>query len=72
MIADATTLSLVRELVRDPIWWVRLRAALALMRFGRTGRNALLEIEVGGNVEARDVAKMILGLPAQALAEFAA
>ncbi len=72
MIADATTLPLVRGLVRDPVWWVRLRAALALMRFGGAGRNALLEIEVGGNAEARDVAKMILGLPAQALAEFAA
>ena len=71
MIADATTLSLVRGLVRDPVWWVRLRAALALMRFGTTGRNTLLEIEVGADAEARDVAKMILGLPAQALAEFA-
>jgi len=72
MIADATTLSLVRGLVRDPVWWVRLRAALALMRFGTTGRNTLLEIEVGPDAAARDVARMILGLPAQALAEFAA
>lgn len=72
MIADATTLSLVRGLVRDSIWWVRLRAGLALMRFGATGRNALLEIEVGGDADARNVAKMILGLPAQALAEYAA
>lgn len=72
MIADTSTLSPVRGLVRDPVWWVRLRAGLALMRFGATGRNALLEIEVGADAEARDIAKMILGLPAQALAEFAA
>lgn len=71
MIADATTLRLVRDLLRDPAWWVRLRAALALMRFGAPGRNALLETEVGADADARDVAKLILGLPAQALAEFA-
>jgi hypothetical protein len=71
MIADATTLRLVRDLLRDSAWWVRLRAALALMRFGAPGRNALLETEVGADPDARDVAKLILGLPAQALAEFA-
>ena len=41
-------------------------------RIGTAGRNALLEIEVGADAQARDVAKLILGLPAQALAEFAA
>ncbi len=72
MIADATTLPLVRAALRDTVWWVRLRAGLALMRFGATGRNALLEVELGADPDARDVAKLILGLPAQALAEFAA
>jgi len=72
MIADATTLPLVRKLVRDAVWWVRLRSGLALMRFGAAGRNALLETEVGADPDSRDVAKLILGLPAQALAEFAA
>ena len=71
MISDATTLPIVRGLLRDTSWWVRLRAALALMRFGAAGRNALLETEVGADPNARDVAKLILGLPAQALAEFA-
>ena len=71
MIADATTLPLVRALLRDSVWWVRLRGGLALMRFGAAGRNALLETEVGADPEARNVAKLILGLPAQALAEFA-
>jgi HEAT repeats len=71
MIADATTMPLVRSLLRDTVWWVRLRASLALMRFGAGGRNALLETEVGADAAARDVAKLILGLPSQALAEFA-
>jgi hypothetical protein len=72
MITDPTTLPLVRVALRDPVWWVRLRAGLALMRFGTTGRNALLDAEVGADAEARDTARMILGLPPQALAEFAA
>ena len=72
MITDPTTLRLVRAALQDAIWWVRLRAALALTRFGTAGRNALLEAEVGADAGARDTARMILGLPAQALAEFAA
>jgi HEAT repeat protein len=72
MIADPTTLPLVRAAVRDTEWWVRLRAALALMRFAAQGRNVLLEEEVGPDPEARATAKLVLGLPAQALAEFAA
>jgi HEAT repeat protein len=72
MIADATTLPFVRAALRDPIWWVRLRAALALMRLAGPGRNALLDAEVGADANARDMAKLILGLPPQALAEFAA
>jgi HEAT repeat protein len=71
MIADVTTLPLVRAALRDPVWWVRLRAALALMRFAAAGRNALLQAEVGADPEARAMAQLVLGLPAQALAEFA-
>ena len=72
MIADATTLPLLRTSVRDPVWWVRLRAGLALTRFGAAGRNALLETDVGADPDARRVAQLILGLSAQALAEFSA
>lgn len=72
MIADASTLPLVKAALRDGVWWVRLRAALALMRYSAAGRNALLEAEVGADSDARDMAKLVLGLPAQALAEFAA
>lgn len=72
MIGDVTTLPLIRAALRDPEWWVRLRAALALMRFAAAGRNALLEAEVGPDAGARAVAKLVLGLPAQSLAEFAA
>ncbi len=72
MITDVSTLPLVQAALQDNVWWVRLRAALALMRFAAPGRNALLEAEVGGDPFARATAQMVLGLPAQALAEFAA
>ncbi len=72
MLADSATLPEVRAALRDGEWWVRLRAALALTRFGPGGRNALLEAEVGADPSARDMARLVLGLPAQALAEFAA
>jgi len=72
MITDASTLPLVKAALQDDVWWVRLRAALALVRFAAPGRNALLEAEIGANPFASAVAKMVLGLPAQALAEFAA
>ena len=72
MISDANTLPLVTAALHDNVWWVRLRAALALMRFADAGRNALLEAEVGADPFAGATARMVLGLPPQALAEFAA
>lgn len=72
MITDSGSLPLVKAALQDSVWWVRLRAALALVRFAAPGRNALLEAEVGANPLAGAVAKLVLGLPAQALAEFAA
>ncbi len=72
LIADPTTVPLLREALRDPEWWVRLRAGLALTRFGPPGRNALLEAEVGADSATRDMARLILGLSPQALAEYAA
>ena len=71
MITDVSTLPLVIDALRDNVWWVRLRAARALMRFAAPGRKALLEAEVGPDPFARATAQMVLGLPAQALAEFA-
>ncbi|HJS42834.1 MAG TPA: HEAT repeat domain-containing protein [Gemmatimonadales bacterium] len=71
MITDAGTLVLVKAALRDDVWWVRLRAALALMRFAAAGRTALLEAEAGDDPYARATAQLVLGLPAQALAEFA-
>ncbi|HWC74953.1 MAG TPA: HEAT repeat domain-containing protein [Gemmatimonadales bacterium] len=72
MIADPGTLALVQAALRDDAWWVRLRAALALTRFAQPGRGALLDAEVGTDPQARATARMVLGLPTQALAEFAA
>jgi len=71
-IADADTLEDLRSRLADAVWWVRLRAALALTRLGVTGQGALLHAEVGAHPEARFVARLILGLSPQALAEFAA
>jgi len=72
MLADPATLPLVHAALRDPDWWVRLRSGLALTRFGSAGRNALLAAEVGADTSARDMARLVLGLSPQALAEFAA
>ncbi len=72
MIADPATLPVVRDALRDNDWWVRLRAGLALTRFGAAGRNALLAVEVGGHQASRDMARLVLGLSPQALAEYAA
>jgi hypothetical protein len=72
MIADPVSVTLVRTALRDAEWWVRLRAALALTRFGAAGRKALLDAEIGGHMEARDIARLVLGLSSQALAEYAA
>jgi HEAT repeat protein len=71
-IADATTLKTLKAQLTDPVWWVRLRAALALTRLGPAGRDALLGAEIGPHPDARYVARLILGLSPQALAEFAA
>ena len=69
---DPSSLTILRERLRDAEWWVRLRAALGLTRFGGGGRDALLAAETGGNADARYVSRLILGLSPQALAEFAA
>ncbi|HKW41819.1 MAG TPA: HEAT repeat domain-containing protein [Gemmatimonadales bacterium] len=72
VIADGATLPLVRDALWDPEWWVRLRAGLALTRFGGVGRNALLTAEVSAHDQSRDMARLVLGLTPQALAEYAA
>jgi hypothetical protein len=71
-IGDPATLAVLAARLVDAVWWVRLRAALALMRLGPAGRDALLAAEIGPDPDARYVARLILGLSSQALAEFAA
>lgn len=49
--------------LRDPIWFVRLQAAIALKAMGKEGREALYRQNPQQNVEASDIAKYILNLP---------
>jgi HEAT repeat protein len=70
-IAEPETLRDLVPRLADAVWWVRLRAALAIMRLGDAGRDALLKAEIGAQPDARFVARLILGLTPQALAEFA-
>src|SRR5260370_30326259 len=70
-IADPSTLPPLRPALGDDEWRVRMRAALALTRLGPAGRDALLTAEVGALATGRDMARLILGLAPQALAEFA-
>ncbi|HJQ64803.1 MAG TPA: HEAT repeat domain-containing protein [Gemmatimonadales bacterium] len=71
-IADPSSLDPLKARLVDAEWWVRLRAALALTRLGASGRDVLLAAEIGPQADARYVARLVLGLSAQALAEFAA
>ena len=72
MIADPSTLPVLRPLLQDVAWWVRLRAALALTRFGATGKAALVELQAQKATAARAVADLVLGLSPQAIAEYSA
>jgi hypothetical protein len=72
VLADPASLPVLRRAASDSEWWVRLRAGLALTRFGPAGMGFLIEAEVSPSREARDMARLILGLSPQALAEFAA
>ena len=63
-------LALFGRALRDRAWWVRLRGALALARAGVGGRHALLDAETGSDAFARDMARLVLGLPPPALEEY--
>jgi len=58
MIADPATLPLVAGRAARRRRWVRLRAGLALTRFGAAGRNVLLAGEVGAHEPSRDMARL--------------
>lgn len=66
----APAVPLFKRALRDASWWVRLRGALALSGAGSEGLNALLAAEVGPDAFARDMARLVLGLPPAALAEY--
>ena len=66
----AATVDLFQRGLQDASWWVRLRGALALARSGPVGRDVLLAAEIGPDAFARDMARLVLGLPPAALAEY--
>jgi HEAT repeat protein len=70
-LGDPRVVAALRSALEDPEWWVRLRAALALGRYGAAGRDALVHAETGPGPLARQMARLVLGLSPQALAEFA-
>jgi HEAT repeat protein len=71
-IAAPESLAVAREALGDPVHWVRLRAGAALLRLGEPGRQALAEAASGEDAGARDVARLLLPLPAWTLEDVAA
>jgi HEAT repeat protein len=71
-IAAPACLGTLRDALSDPIHWVRLRAGGALARLGDPGRQALAAATAGENAAARDVARLMLSLPAWSLEDVTA
>lgn len=57
------TIPEIRYLLNDPVWWVRLQAALALKNFGKQGIDVLNSQEVNQEPLAHEIAQYTLALP---------
>ena len=66
-IAAPASLDVLGAALHDPVHWVRLRAGVALLRLGEPGRQVLTRAGSGGDADARDVARLLLSLPAWSL-----
>ncbi len=75
----ATSLGVIRALnardaleaaLRDGNWWVRLRAGVALRRLGPTGTRTLTDVQAGADRFAREMARYVLGLNDEAVADY--
>lgn len=56
-------ISKIQVLLNDPIWWVRLQAALALKAFGIEGRDILSTRDRNNEPKAYEIAQYALALP---------
>ena len=56
-------------MLSDPIWLVRVRAAVSLAQLGERGRAALRTARAGQDRFARDMATMVTGLTEGAILE---
>jgi HEAT repeat protein len=66
-----TAAPVLAPLIADPVWGVRLRAALALAQVGERGRAALRAAREGTDRYARDMATLVSGLSDGAVLELA-
>ena len=60
----------LREVLNDSNWWVRLRAAVALRQLGLEGTHVLTDAQKGADRFAEEMARYVLGLSEQAVADY--
>lgn len=53
----------IRVLLNDPVWWVRLQAALALKNFGKEGVGILSSVNVEKEPLAYEISQYTLAMP---------
>ena len=56
--------------LRDGNWWVRLRAGIALRQLGPSGIAVLRDLQDGTDRFAREMARYVLGLTDEAVADY--
>jgi len=56
--------------LRDGNWWVRLRAGIALRQLGPAGSRVLTEVQAGADRFAQEMARYVLGLSDEAVADY--
>ena len=56
--------------LRDGNWWVRLRAGVALRQLGPAGSRVLTDVEAGADRFAQEMARYVLGLNDEAVADY--
>ncbi len=60
----------LRKVLSDSNWWVRLRAAVALRQLGLEGTHVLTDAQNGADRFAQEMARYVLGLSEQAVADY--